>query len=398
MSKDYYDILGVKKSATAEEIKKAYRKLAVKYHPDKNQGDKQAEEKFKEVSRAYEILSDPAKRKQYDQFGPDLFEQMGGNPGANPFGHGGAGHGGNQWENFGGFGGNFSGFSDPMDIFSQVFGSGGGTSFHFGGRTSSRRRSAPEPQRGNDIAITLEIELEDVIFGAEKKIKYARKASCSTCGGSGAASSSSKKTCPTCGGSGTCSGNFFQPAAPCPTCHGTGAVISRPCNDCAGHGILTTNSPITVQIPPGVNSEQKLRYAGRGDAGVNGGPSGDLYVQVSILPHPVFKRDGKDIICEVPVPMETALFGGTIDVPTITGKTRIKLPENTQSGKVLRLREKGLPSVKAGVRGDELIHIRVVIPENLSQEQKNLVQSLNLTQKNYPECDEFYQKAAKFLK
>lgn len=316
---DYYAALGINKSASADEIKKAYRKLAVKYHPDKNPGDKAAEEKFKEISRAYEVLSDPEKRKQYDQFGADFFEKGGmGGSGGNPFG--------------GGFQGGFQGgFSDPRDLFSQIFGNmfGGGG---MGGMGGGFHRNAA--QKGTDLQTAITIDFEDAVLGATKKI-----------------------------------------------------AINAP----------DGKRELQMNIPPGVDDGSKLRLAGNGGPGINGGPKGDLYVTVKIKPHDVFTRDGADIICEVPVSLMTAVSGGVIDVPTISGKTRIKVAAGTQSGTLMRLRGKGMPSTKGGSRGDELIRIMVETPSHLSKEQLAALEGLNLTEDNHPKQQEFQKRAARFL-
>ncbi len=400
MAKDYYQTLGVSKTATADEIKKAYRKLAVKYHPDKNPGDKSAEEKFKEVSRAYEVLSDANKRKQYDQFGPELFEKTGGQG----YGPTGGGFGGGT----GGFSGNFSGFSDPRDIFSQVFGAAGGMgggAFSFedflgrGGR--GRRKTAQnQPMKGEDLTLQIEIDLEDVIFGADKKIRYNKQEQCSACGGSGAASGSSRKTCPACGGSGyIVSGqSFFQQQMPCGTCHGTGTVITRPCMECGGEGVRNVETEVQIHIPPGVDSGSKLRVSGKGNAAPNGGSNGDLYVITQVRPHAVFSREGQNIICNLPITLDCAINGSIADVPTITGKTRVKIAAGTQNGAVLRLRGKGLPSLKGGERGDQLVHIQVETPSNLTSAQKEALNELHLTDSNYPGISDFRRKAANFMK
>jgi len=400
MAKDYYDILGISKTASADAIKKAYRKLAVKYHPDKNPGDKAAEEKFKEVSRAYEVLSDEKKRKQYDQFGPDVFERTGGQgygPGTGGF------SGGQGGFSSGGF--NFSGFSDPRDIFSQVFGGGGG-GFSFddllGGMRngrSSRRRTSGGARKGEDLNCRVEIDLEDAVLGADKKIRIAKDETCPSCGGSGAEPGSTRKSCPSCGGSGfIVSGQgFFQSQEACPACHGTGSVILRPCKRCDGKGTVRVDKELQIHIPPGVDEGSKLRVSGQGAPGSGGGPAGNLYVIIALRPHDVFERKGQDLICELPIPLESAIQGGVVDVPTISGRTRMKIAPGTQNGTLLRLRGKGIPALKGGARGDQIVRIFVELPSGLTSEQTRAIASLGLGPANYPKQAEFRAKAAKFL-
>ena len=397
MAKDYYETLGIAKTASADEIKKAYRKLAVKYHPDKNPGDKAAEEKFKEVSKAYEVLSDDKKRKQYDQFGPDLFERTGGQGyGAPP----GGGPGGFSSSNF-----NFSGFSDPRDIFSQVFGGGGG-GFSFddllGGMRNGRgrrRTSGSSARKGEDLSYRVEIDLEDAVLGADKKIRIAKDEACPSCGGSGAEPGSARKSCPSCGGSGfVVSGQgFLQMQEACQACHGTGSVILHPCKRCGGSGVVRVEKELQIHIPPGVDEGSKLRVSGQGGPGVGGGPAGNLYVIIALKPHAVFERNGQDLICELPVPLETALQGGIVDVPTISGRTRMKIAPGTQNGTMLRLRGKGVPALKGGARGDQIVRIFVELPSGLTSAQLKTIASLGLTESNYPKQAEFRARAAKFL-
>ena len=398
MAKDYYETLGIAKTASADEIKKAYRKLAVKYHPDKNPGDKAAEEKFKEVSKAYEVLSDDKKRKQYDQFGPDLFERTGGQGyGPQP----GGGPGGFSSSNF-----NFSGFSDPRDIFSQVFGSGGG-GFSFddllggmrNGRGSRRRSAGGGARKGEDLSYRVEIDLEDAVLGADKKIRIAKDETCPSCGGSGAEPGSARKSCPSCGGSGfVVSGQgFLQMQEACQACHGTGSVILHPCKRCGGGGTIRVEKELQIHIPPGVDEGSKLRVSGQGGPGSGGGPAGNLYVVIALKPHNVFERNGQDLICELPVPLETALQGGIVDVPTISGRTRMKIAPGTQNGTMLRLRGKGVPALKGGARGDQIVRIFVELPTGLTSAQLKAVAALGLTESNYPRQAEFRARAAKFL-
>ena len=388
--KDYYETLGVSRTASADEIKKAYRKLAVKYHPDKNPGDKSAEEKFKAVSQAYEVLSDKEKRAQYDQFGADFFEKGGARPG----GPGGAG-------GFQGFQGNFSGFSDPRDIFSQVFGNAG-EGFDFGDLFGGRRRSRNQAQKGQDLRVQIEIEFEDAVFGADKKLKITRGGVCSACGGSGAAPGSKTTSCGTCGGTGrvSVSQGFFNASNPCPACGGTGKIVSDPCKTCGGSGKVRVDRELQIHIPPGADNGTKLRIAGEGEAGTKGGPAGDLYVIIRIRPHDVFSRDGSDIICELPVPFATAALGGIVDVPTVAGRTRMKIAPGTQSGAILRIRGKGMPALKGGARGDELVRIVVETPVGLSDAQKSGLETFmkSMTDANQPKQAEFKRRAARFLR
>ncbi|MBO4491588.1 MAG: molecular chaperone DnaJ [Lentisphaeria bacterium] len=397
MAKDYYESLGVPRTATDDEIKKAYRKLAVKYHPDKNPGDKKAEEKFKEISRAYEVLSDSKKRAQYDQFGPELFEH-GGASGAPGGGAGG----------FSGGAGGFGGFSDPRDLFSQIFGNAGGDgSFSFedilggtGRRRSARGRSGA--RTGQDLRSEIEIDFEDAVFGADKRLRIQRSGACTHCGGTGCEPGSSMKSCPTCGGQGqVISGNgFFQSAAPCPACGGAGRIPSNPCRTCGGQGKVPVTRDLQIHIPPGVNNGSRLRVAKEGEAGARGGAPGDLYVVIRIRPHDVFQREDQNVICDLPVDPVTAALGGIVDVPTVTGRTRMKIPAGTSDGTTLRIRGKGMPSLKGGARGDQLVRIRVETPVGLNARQKELLTELagTFTGANLPKRTDFQKRAARFLK
>ena len=364
MSKDYYQILGVSKSATDAELKKAYRKLAVKYHPDKNPGDKAAEEKFKEVSEAYDVLSDPKKRAQYDQFGSDYFRT--GGPSGGFGGTGGPGQGG---------------FRDPYDIFSQMFGGGGrmdGADIFgqmFGG-SSRRGRKNSRGQRGSDLEYRLDVSFSDAVFGAEKRIRLSKHDICTSCSGTGAAPGSTRTACSRCGGTGqVAAGGIFGMAAtqPCPACGGAGSVNTHPCPKCSGSGRVNVTKELQVHIPAGVDTGSKLRVAREGEAGTNGGEPGNLYVVIQVLPDPVFTRKDRDIICEVPVDFATAALGGIVEVPTLAGKTRLRIPEKTQSGMMLRLKGKGVPALKGGERGDQLVKIVVETPVGLSAHQKELL-------------------------
>ena len=387
MARDYYDILGVSKSATVAEMKKSYRKLAIKYHPDKNPGSKDAEDKFKELSEAYEVLSDQKKRSMYDQYGHDAFKRSGGGR------SGGAGMGG---------------FHDPFDIFSQVFGSGGGGGGgggsifeEFFGGGGGRQTSRGGAQEGADLRYDLEIDFEDAVYGGDKKITYSRMQSCTTCHGSGCQPGTGKTTCGRCGGSGyvTTSHAFLSMRQHCPACHGAGQVIEKPCSKCGGEGRVRAQKTIQIHIPPGVDTGSRLRVAGEGEAGVNGGPHGDLYVVIHVRSHDVFKRDGVDIMCEVPISFATATLGGIVEVPTITGKAKLKIPEGTQTGTILRLRGKGIPSLRGGRRGDQHIKIFVEIPQKLSKIQKEkLMEFAEASKDNHPMMASFMEKAKSFFK
>ena len=350
--KDYYDVLGVSKTATADEIKKAYRKLARQYHPDVNKDNPEAAEKFKEASEAYSVLSDEQKRAQYDQFGHAAFEN-GGAGGAGGFG---------GFEGFGGFGG--GGMEDIFDMF-------------FGGQGRGSRGSNAGPQRGADLRFDLEITFEEAAFGLEREISLYRDAQCPHCHGNGAEPGSKVETCPECHGSGeirfTQNTMFGQMTnvRPCPKCHGEGKIISEPCKECRGQGTVKKNKKLKVKIPAGVDNGSRLRVAGEGEAGVKGGPSGDLYVYLYVKPHKFFERDGTTVYCEVPINIVQATLGDEIKVPTLDGQVVMKVPEGTQPGKVLRLKGKGIPSLRNSTRGDQLVRIKVVVPQKLNEKQKD---------------------------
>ncbi len=344
MSKrDYYEVLGVDKDASAQELKKAYRRVAMKFHPDRNPDSVEAEEKFKEASEAYEVLSDSQKKAAYDQYGHAGVE-------------GAAGMGG---QGFGG--GNFS------DIFSDVFGDifGGG-----GGRGG--------PTRGSDLRYTLEMSLEDAVKGTTTKIKVPTLVSCKTCGGSGAKPGTSPTTCTTCGGVGQVrmQQGFFSVQQTCPTCRGSGKIISDPCTVCHGQGRVEETKTLSVKVPAGVDTGDRIRLAGEGEAGADGGPSGDLYVQVSVREHEFFQRDGKNLYCEVPISIFEACLGGEIEVPTLDGRVKLKVPAETQTGKLFRMRGKGVVPVRGGSAGDLLCRVTLETPVNLSKRQKELLEEL----------------------
>lgn len=337
--KDFYEILGIDRNATDDEIKKAYRQLAHKYHPDKNPGDKSAEERFKEINAAYEVLKDSEKRAQYDRFG---------------YAETGAGFGPGA-----GFGVDF------QDLFGDVFGD------FFG---AGRRRT--RGQRGSDLRYDLEVTFEEAAFGAEKKIKIPKTAKCQKCEGSGAKPGTSPTTCPTCNGRGQVSyqQGFFSISRPCSRCRGEGTIIKEPCAECSGIGRVKDIKTLGVKVPPGVETDTRLRLSGEGESGVHGGSPGDLYIIIHVKPHPVFQKQNDDIICEVPISFPQAALGCEIDVPTLEGNVRLKIPGGTQSGKIFRLKGKGIASLHTGRRGDQHVIIKVETPAKLTLRQKELLE------------------------
>ena len=383
MSKrDYYEVLGVSKTATQDELKKAYRKLARKYHPDLNKDNEEAAEKFKECNEAYSVLSDDQKRAQYDQFGHAAFENGGMGGGG---GFGGAG-------GFGGFGG-----SGMEDIFDMFFGGQGG-------RGGSRAKSGP--QRGADLRFDLEITFEEAAFGLEKEINLYRDETCDHCHGEGAEPGSKVESCPECNGTGyvrfTQNTMFGQMVneRPCSRCKGEGKIISEPCKECRGKGTVKRNKKLKVKIPAGVDNGSRLRVSGEGEAGAKGGPSGDLYVYLYVKPHKFFERDGTTVLCEVPINIVQATLGADIKVPTVDGQVTMKVPEGTQPGKVLRLKGKGIPSLRGGGRGDQLVRIKVVVPTKLSDKQKDALRKFaDISKDNInPEEKSFMDKVKDFFK
>ena len=344
--RDFYETLGVAKNASDEEIKKAYRKLAMKFHPDRNPDSKQAEDKFKEAKEAYEMLSDPQKREAYDRFG---------HAGVDPNVGGGGGAGA-------GFSG---GFSDAFgDIFGDIFGGGGG-----------RQRGGPQVYRGADLRYNLDITLEQAANGFDTTIRVPSWDECDTCHGSGAKPGTSATTCGTCGGHGQVrmQQGFFSIQQTCPKCHGSGKVIADPCSPCAGSGRVKRNKTLEVKIPAGIDDGMRIRSTGNGEPGMNGGPPGDLYVEIHIKQHAVFQRDGDDLHCEMPISFAKAALGGEIEVPTLSGKVSFSVPEGTQSGKTFRLRSKGVKGVRSGFPGDLFCHVVVETPIKLTDRQKDLL-------------------------
>jgi len=379
---DYYELLGVAKTASVDELKKAYRKKAVQYHPDKNPGNKEAEEMFKKVSHAYEILQDPEKRAAYDRYGHAAFEGPGAGAGRGRGGMSGAG-----------------GFHDPFDIFREVFGQQGGGGgifdemFGGGGRDSGRD--------GSDLRYDLEITLEEAARGAEKEISFRKPATCERCDGTGAEPGSKKITCPTCRGAGQVrrSGGIITFTQVCPTCAGTGSKIEKPCTACHGEGRVVKTTKLNVRIPAGVDNGSRLRSTGNGEAGLAGGHAGDLYIVLSVKEHELFERQEDNLFCEIPIKFTLATLGGTIEVPTLFGKASLKIPVGTQSGTTFRLREKGMPSLRGGRQGDQLVRVHVEVPQSLSPEQRKILEDFARISgdAHEPTSKSFFEKAKKFF-
>ncbi len=353
--RDYYEVLGVPKGATKDEIKKAYRKLAIQFHPDKNAGNKESEEKFKEATEAYEVLSDDKKRQTYDQYGFAGIDGMG--AGAHDYS--------TVFRDFEDIFGDFSGFSGIFDSF-------------FGGGVRSRGGRGDSASRGADLRYNLDISFKDAVFGTKVEITYNRNHACDSCGGSGSSPGSGKKTCSTCGGTGQVrrSSGFFSIASPCPTCHGEGFIIENPCNKCSGSGVERRKQKVKVTIPAGIESGKRINIPGQGDTGHNGGQAGDLYVFISVKPHEYFERHGEDIYCLISISFTQAALGANIYVNTLDDKkVRMKIPPGTQNGKMLRLRGEGVPYLhNPNRRGDLYVKINVVVPEKLSAKQKKLLE------------------------
>ena len=378
--RDFYEVLGVSKGASQDEIKKAYRKKAVQFHPDKNPDDKTAEDKFKEVGEAFEILSDDQKRAAYDQMGHAAFQGGGG-----------------------GGGGFHGGAVDPFDLFNQVFGGGGGGGGgifeqFFGG---GQGRDPSGAQRGSDLRYDMEIKFEEAVLGCEKKISITKLDGCRKCNGSGAAKGSGKKPCSTCGGHGqvVAQRGFFRMQQTCPECEGQGSVLESPCRDCRGSGRVEKKSKITLKVPEGVDTGTRLRSGGNGEAGVRGGGSGDLYVVLHVQPHEIFDRDEDDLLCEVPISFVTAALGGELKVPTLSGSASIRIPAGTQSGTTFRLKGRGVKNLQGYGTGDLNVKVQVEVPARLDKEQKaKLEEFADLCGDDVnPQSKSFLEKAKTFF-
>jgi molecular chaperone DnaJ len=369
--RDYYEVLEVKREASDEEIKKAYRKMAVKYHPDKNPGDKTAEEKFKELGEAYEALSDPQKRAMYNQYGHAAFDRA--------------------------KAGRAGGFHDPFDIFREVFGGSMGGGSIFDDLFGAQQRDPTGPQRGGDLRYDLEITFEEAVLGCEKDIKVTKPETCDHCEGQGAEPGSPIKTCPVCGGRGQVlmSHGIFRVSQTCSRCQGVGRMFEKPCRNCRGSGRLDKSSTVKLKVPAGVDNGVRLRSGGNGEAGVRGGPSGDLHVVLHVQEHSVFERDGDDLLCQIPISFVQAALGTELEVPTLAGKCYLKIPGGTQSGTGFRLKGKGVKNVQGYGTGDLIVHVNVEVPTHLNHAQKaKLEEFAELCDSNSnPQVKSFFEKA-----
>ena len=370
---DYYEVLGLSKGASADEIKKAYRQMAKKYHPDMNPDNKEAEQKFKDVNEAYAVLSDPEKKAQYDQYGHAAFDQSSG---------------------FGG--GGFGGFDfDVGDIFSSFFGGG------FGSSRSQSRANAPIP--GDDIGVRVILSFEEAVFGCKKEVSYGRVQRCDSCSGSGAKKGTSPEKCSKCGGSGTIrvqqrtAFGMMQSTSSCPDCNGTGKIIKTPCDNCRGKGYVKINKKLEVSIPAGIDDGQRIALRSQGNEGRNGGATGDLIIQVSVRPHPIFERDGNDIYCEVPITFAEAALGAKIKIPTLEGQMDYDIPEGTQTGSVFTIKQKGINAVNSRSKGNLYVKVVVETPKSLTDEQKKILRQFadSCGEKNFAKKTSFFSKFKK---
>ncbi|MHC4211768.1 MAG: molecular chaperone DnaJ [Planctomycetota bacterium] len=372
--RDYYEVLGVGKNASADDIKRAYRRKAMKYHPDKNPDDKEAEAKFKECAEAYEVLSDPQKKQTYDQYGHDGLRGMG----MRDYSH-------MRWQDIG-------------SIFEDIFGLGDLGDIFGGGRRSSGRRG---PARGYDLETSVDLELKEVANGTEKTIEFTRQDLCVDCSGSGSAKGSSPSRCSTCGGRGQVAkgGGFFQMVSTCPQCRGSGHVITNPCKKCRGSARVPKKREVNVKIPPGVHEGQGIRITGEGEPGHNSGPRGDLYCYVRIKPHEFLQRDGNNLVAVVPISFTQAVLGTTIDVPSLTGPRGLKIPAGTQYGSVFKIKGQGLPNIRTGRTGDELVQILIETPTKLNENQQYLIREFAKTEnkKVSPKSKNFFEKLKKYF-
>ena len=373
--RDFYEVLGVSKDASAADIKKAYRKLALQYHPDQNPDDPGAEAKFKEAAEAYDVLSDDGKRQRYDQFGHQAFA-------------GGAGGGG---------GGGFTNVEDIFSAFGDIFGGAGGAFGSMFGGGGGRRRG---PRRGRDLRIVLELTLEEIDEGVTKTVALKRLDICGTCDGSGARTGTSKITCKTCGGTGqvTRSAGFFQMASPCPACHGTGEIIEHPCQDCSGSGTVQTRKEIEINVPAGVEEGVQLRVTGEGDAGPEGAPRGDLYCVIREKEHRAFQRSGPDVLTEVPFSFAQLALGDKVEIPTLRGKVEMTVPAGTQSGKVFRLRGQGLPRLESRGKGDQLVRVFCEIPNKLTDRQEEILREFQEIDGEQTGKKSFFDRVTEYFK
>lgn len=377
--RDYYEVLGVERQAGEEELKKAYRQLALKFHPDRNPGDKAAEEKFKEVGEAYDVLSDPQKRAAYDQYGHAAFDPR------------------SRAASGGGWGG---GFHDPMDLFREMFGGGGGLFEGLFGEGNRRDPSGAE--RGSDLRYDLELTFEEAALGCEKEVSVTREDACEKCRGTGAEQGSGVKTCATCGGRGQVEqvlGGFMRVRQGCPRCGGAGRVVEKPCRACRGSGRRPRTSTVKLRIPAGVDTGSRLRSAGNGESGLRGGPAGDLYVVLHVHPHDIFQRDGEDLLCEVPISFVQAALGAEIEVPTLDGAAHIKIPAGTQSGTVFRLKGRGMRRVQEYGSGDLHVRVLVEVPAKLSALQRGKLEEFAAAcdPSVNPRTKSFFDRAREFF-